>query len=216
MLIFGVGHSQSTYQVGLLPSVSINKKLPQEWSINMAVESRQTLRDAEFGIPSEQDYNYVLTDFTVIAAKRIAPGQSVGVGHLMRLRGGSIITRSIQQYVVSKSYTGLRLSHRLRMDQTFAKGESNQYRLRYRLTAELPLNGQVVDPQEFYFKLNNEYLQSISGGAYGVEIRVVPHIGFAFSDRQKFELGVDYRINSIIQRDKNSQFWLGMILYQSI
>ena len=73
---------------------------------------------------------------------------------------------------------------------------------------ERALNGKDVDPKEFYLKLNNEYLFTIEGRETDLELRLIPALGYAFNDNNKFELGIDYRINEFISGVSRNQFWM--------
>jgi hypothetical protein len=208
--------AQSSYQIGLLPSININKKLPYDFSLNFKAESRQELKSGFFNMPNDFNYEYELTDFSVITAKKIAINKSLTIGYLIRIRGDNVINRSIQQFIITKNYSSFKLAHRLSTDQTFEKGEETEFRVRYRLSSEIALNGQSVDPKEFYLKINNEYLNSWQGGDYDFEIRIIPFLGYEFSDSKKLELGLDYRMDSFINDSSRNRFWIGINWFQSI
>lgn len=208
--------AQSSYQAGILPSININKKLPADYKLNFKVESRQELKSGFFDTPENFSYEYVLTDFSVLVAKKIAINKSLAVGYLARLQEGKLINRSIQQFILTKSYSGFKLAHRFSADQTFAEDDDSEFRLRYRISSQIPFSGQSVDPKEFYLKLSNEYLNSWQGGDYDFEIRVVPFVGYQFSDTKKLEWGIDYRIDSFLVDSSRNRFWVGINWYQSM
>lgn len=215
VLLAGVpGEAQRSYQVGLLPSVNINKKLPRDFTLNLRLESRQELKNSLFNTASSFDYRYVLTDFSLLVAKKVSLTTSWALGYLIRVEDGEIVQRSIQQFTVTKSFSGLRLAHRFSTDQTFAQREKIEYRLRYRISAEIPLNGQSVDPGEFYVKINHEYLNSWQNRSYDLEIRAVPMLGFEFSDTKKLEIGLDYRLSSFLDSGSRQRFWIGVNWFQ--
>lgn len=210
------GQAQSRYQFGLLPSLNFNKKLAQDFSLNAKVESRQELKDGFFNTPADFSYDYLLTDLSLLVAKKFRSNQSIGFGYLLRLEEGKTILRSIQQYTVTRAYSSFRLAHRLSTDQTFSAEEPAEYRLRYRIAAEIPLNGQTVDPREFYFKLNHEYLNAWQEGEYDLEIRAVPMLGYEFSDTQKLEIGLDYRLSSFLNDSSRQRFWVALNWFQTL
>ena len=157
-LLFGMcclySSSQSSYQAGLLPSINLNKKLEKDWSLNFKIESRQLLEEGELGTNNSIQYEYLLTDISWMASKKIQLNQSLAAGYLLRVRNQKPSHRFIQQYVITKNYTSLQLSHRFVADETFNEGESMELRLRYRISALFPLSGQSIDPKEFYVKIN--------------------------------------------------------------
>lgn len=209
-------YAQSSYQAGLLPSFNLTKKLPADFKINFKVESRQELKSGIFATKSPIDYEYLLTDFAFVASKKIDINKSLAVGYLLRIKDKKVINRSIQQLIITKKYHAFRLSHRVSADQTFEQEKDTEFRLRYRLSSQIPLNGQAVDPNEFYLKLNNEYLNSWQGPAYDLELRVVPFIGYAFQNNKKLELGLDYRLDSFLEGGSRHRFWFGFNWYQGI
>ena len=208
--------AQSTYQFGILPAVNINKKLPSDWKINFKIESRQELKSGFFEVPSKFQYNYILSDFSLLAAKKVASNKTLAIGYLTRFRNNEIIHRSIQQLIISNSYGALKLGHRFSTDQTYQNDKAIKYRLRYRLTTRLPMNGQSVDPKEFYFKVNNEYLNAWQASTYDFEIRLVPHLGYLFSNKQKLELGLDYRLDSFLNNSTRNKLWIVINFYLAL
>lgn len=213
ILIPLVGNAQQNYQLGVLPSVNLNAKFPKDWSLNFKVESRQAIYQGRFGEEGEASYNYVLTDLALIAARKIGIRSAVAGGYVMRIREGTAFHRSAQQMTFSRRYQRTRMAHRLAADQTFASGEKPAYRLRYRLAAEIPLNGERVDPGEFYLKAGNEYLNGWQGKDYDLEVRWSPYLGYAFERGSKLEWGLDYRLDSFLQDASRHRFWLGINWY---
>ena len=202
--------AQSTYQVGGLPSINLNYKLKNDWSSNFKIESRQLLQRGMFNSDSNRNYEYILTDFSLITAKKVGLNSRISGGYLLRFRDGNAIHRLIQQFAVTQILPRFRLAHRVVTDQTFLPAEATEYRLRYRLATEIPLNGQSADPKEFYLKISNEYLNSIQNSDYDLEIRFVPLLGYAISEKHKIEFGLDYRVNSFLDQYARHSFWTSM------
>ncbi|SRX55280.1 DUF2490 domain-containing protein [Aequorivita sp. CIP111184] len=199
--------AQSTYQLGLLPSVNLNYKLENDWFLNTKIESRHLLQSGEFNSSTESEYNYILTDISMITAKKVGLNSRVAGGYLIRLREEKLFHRFIQQYTVVQRLSALRLVHRFSTDQTFSIEEKPEIRLRYRIASEIPLNGESVDPQEFYFKFNNEYLNSWQDSDYDLEIRLVPLLGYNLKNNDKIEVGMGYRVNSFLDNTTRHSFW---------
>lgn len=208
--------AQNSYQFGLLPAVNLTQKLPSNIKINFKTESRQGLKKGTFDVPSDFNYEYIQTDFSFVAAQKIAINQSVALGYLMRVKGDQIIHRFIQQFIIKKKYESFRLAHRFSTDQTFEKEKDIKYRLRYRISSFIPTNGQSVDPKELYFKINHEYLNDWQSDDYDLEIRLVPHVGYVFSDTNKLELGLDYRLDKFLKDDSRNRFWVAINWYYGI
>lgn len=204
--------AQSTFGLGLLPTLNINKKLPEDWSLNFKTESRQALINEEF------DYAYLLTDISLAAAKKIGINTAVAMGYLMRIveEDNGIQNRTMQQITFIKRYSNFMLSHRILADQTFQKDDYTELRIRYRITMEHPLQGKTSDPGEFFLKLNNEYLNSLYNKTYDLEIRGAAFLGYELSPNNKLELGFDYRIDSFISGMPRNRLWIGLNFYQSL
>ena len=213
LLFCSSGYSQASYQFGILPAVNLNAKFKNNWSVNFKVESRQQFGDGLFGEDNDLNYDYILTDFALVAAKKVGLSSRLAGGYLIRFRQGKAIYRFIQQYAVVSNLSNFRLAHRIVADQTFSPNEDTEYRFRYRLATEIPLDGQSTDPTEFYLKLSNEYLNSIQGSEYDLEIRVIPMLGYFLKENQKVELGLDYRFSSIFNGPTSHRFWTSMNWY---
>lgn len=206
--------AQSTFELGALPSLNINKKFKNDWSLNSKIESRMLFKQGQInGESVDKKYNYVLTDVSMIAAKKVGLNSRIGGGYLMRFEDGVINHRFIQQYVMVQKKSGYRLAHRFLTDQTFSAIEAPQFRLRYRISSEIPLNGESVDAGEYYLKINNEYVNSIQSREYDLEIRVVPVIGYDISSRFKIESGLDYRIGSFLNGSTSNNYWMTVNLF---
>lgn len=202
--------SQSTYQFGGLPSLNLNNKLKNDWSLNFKIESRQMLQKGTYNGNIDKGFEYILTDFSFITTKKVGLNSRISGGYLIRFRDGEVIHRSIQQFAIIQKMPNFRLAHRVVTDQTFSSAEATEFRLRYRLTAEIPLNGQSVDLKEFYLKINNEYLNSVQDSEYDLEIRLVPLLGYAIKDNHKIEFGLDYRVNSFLNNTARHSFWMSL------
>lgn len=207
---------QNSFQTGFLPNVNVIRKFSNDWKINFRTESRQRFSSGIFGEASNTKYEYLLTDFSATVSKKTGINNSLAAGYLTRFRDSNMIHRLTQQLTITGKFTGFRLSHRIRTDQTFEQNDAPEFRFRYRITPEIPLNGLSIDPREFYLKINNEYLNSFQSDAYDLEIRLVPLLGYEFSDKNKVESGLDYRIASFINQGSRNSFWFTINWYITI
>ncbi|MCH2236005.1 MAG: DUF2490 domain-containing protein [Crocinitomicaceae bacterium] len=209
VFLLGLGRTsqaQNSYGFGVLPAINFNKGFNKGWTINFKTESRQLYSSGNFG-EGISEYDYVLTDFTTIGAKKVGLNSRLALGYLFRLEGGNIVNRFIQQYNITQRFSRFRLSHRFVTDQTISPAEDLEFRLRYRLASEIPLNGESADQGEFYLKCSNEYLQSLQSNTYDLEIRFVPLLGYIFSPKHKPEFGLDYRVKGFVNQNANHSFW---------
>lgn len=200
--------AQNRPQFGVLPAINVNKGIERDWSLNFKWESRQSKVKDDLSNESDENFKYVLSDLSLILSRKVGLNNSLAGGYLIRIRNNKIIHRAIQQFTVVQNYNSFRLAHRFSTDQTFDAHDQNEYRFRYRITPEFPLNGEAVDPGEFYIKVNNEYLNSFQGKEYDLELRLVPLLGYQFTDTNKLEFGLDYRINSFLNNATNQNLWI--------
>ncbi|MCR9174084.1 MAG: DUF2490 domain-containing protein [bacterium] len=208
---------QNLYQVGLMPSVNLNKKLDSKWEVNVKTEARQYFYQDAFNEPSKIDFQYDLTDFSVIGSRKVGLGKKITGGYLLRVSDASPVHRFIQQFIVTQQLRSFRLSHRFATDQTLSFEEPTEYRLRYRIASEIPLNGQRADLKEFYVKVNNEYLGSMQQPDFYWEVRLIPMLGYTAFEKHKIELGIDYRNRSFLNFVANRQsYWARVNWYISL
>ncbi len=204
------GTAQGAYQFGLLPSINFSKKLKKDWKVNLKFQSRHLLKQGRWDTQNELNYDYGLSDFALMSSKKVGLNNKVAGGYFIRFKEDKIIQRLIQQFTIVRKYNSFRLAHRISADQTFENEKKPKYRLRYRLASEFPLNGLTLDEKEFYLKINHEYLNAFQKKDYDLEIRLVPLLGYKYSDNNKLELGFDYRINSFLSEAAEHRFWIAI------
>jgi len=218
LLVFFMGKNaaQDTYHLGTLPSLNLKKGINSDWSLNLKAETRLRFLQGEFGGDAPTDLHFQLADFALTASRKTGLNNALAGGYQIRLREEQTFHRLIQQFTLVRRYETFRMAHRFSSDQTFNSENPRELRLRYRITAEIPLDGQSVDPGEFYLKLNNEYLNSWQDGEYDLEIRLVPLAGFEFTDNNKLEFGLDYRLSSFIDGVLRNSFWINIGWYLKV
>lgn len=216
LFVISVSFGQNRYQIGTLPTLNIRKSLNNNWQLNFKSEFRQLFAEGITNSNQNSGYDYVHTDAAFIVSKKVGLNNKLASGFLLRFTNDHVIKRSIQQFTIIKSLNTYRLGHRFASDQTFEIDQDMQFRLRYRLTFDLPLNGQTVDPTEWYFKINNEYLNIFKGNIYDLELRLSPNFGYVFTDNNKLELGLEYRINDFFNNNTRQRYWLTIGWYLSL
>lgn len=206
--------SYSQNEVGLIPQINSDFKLGEKWKINSKLEGRQIFFKNPYPAGKNQK-EFDRFDVELIATKSTDASHAFGGGYLIRRADNSFTHRIIQQYAITRKMLASRISHRFRTDQTFEKDESVQWRLRYRLSWEKPLNGFEIDPGEFYLKLNNEYLGILQDSKGNLEIRGLASVGYDISDKNKIETGFDYRVENVIRSETKHLLFLSIGLYHS-
>ncbi len=194
---------------GLLPSINLIYK-SQNYAVNFRLESRQFFYDNLVGSRGNLTYDYGLTDVSALVSKKVGFDQTAALGYLFRWNGDYADHRFMQQFIITQRLSSYKLTHRFVTDQTFSPQETAIYRLRYRVAVELPLAGNKVDVNEFYFKINHEYLNALQGSQYDLEIRLLPFVGYEIAAGNNIEIGLDYRINSFITDQTRNRLFLGV------
>ena len=204
---------QNSYQFGLLPALNFNKKLPEDWSLNTKIEGRYLFESGEVSGDVKEKGKYLQTDISMVAAKKVGLNSKIGGGYMVRIKDKDLYHRITQQFNIVQKLTSLRLAHRFVTDQTFSENEKPEFRFRYRISTELPLDGTSVDHGEWYLKISNEYLYKIQDSDSEMEMRLVPLLGYDISENLKWETGLDYRINPAFSHPKRDSFWVSMNFY---
>ncbi|MBB3122516.1 hypothetical protein FHS04_000004 [Mesoflavibacter sabulilitoris] len=216
LLAISVSFGQNRYQVGTLPTLNISKSLNNNWQLNFKSEFRQLFKEGITNSTQNSGYDYVHTDAAFVVSKKVGLNNKLAGGFLLRFTNKDVIKRSIQQFTIINTLSNYRLGHRFASDQTFESDQDMQLRLRYRLTFDLPLNGQTVDAQEWYFKISNEYLNIFESKDYDLELRLSPTLGYVFTDNNKLELGLEYRTNDFVNNNTRNRYWLTIGWYLSL
>lgn len=208
-LCTSAANAQNIHQVGLLPTINVNKKLQKDWSLNLKHETRLRL------FHDEIESMFVLSDFSFAGAKKLGVRTKIVGGYMLRLEEGGPAHRSFQQLNIVQKYPAFRMAHRIATDQTFEDKGAPEFRLRYRLSSEIPLNGNTLDPKEFFLKVSNEYLNGVKENEYDLEIRGLGFLGYAINEKSKIELGLDYRLDSFLSGGSRNRHWIGFNYYLS-
>ena len=206
--MFAVARAQNTYRLGILPTLNIHKSVSEGRGINLKTESRYIFEEGEWGETPETQNSYSLTDISILLVQRVGIRQKLAGGYLIRLREQGVVHRTLQQLALVRPFPRFVLAHRFASDQTFGDGIAPTFRLRYRLSVEIPLTGERADVREVYLKANNEYLSSWQKKDQSLEMRWVPVLGYKLSEANKVELGIDYRLSGLFQDSRRSSFWL--------
>lgn len=193
--------------LGSMQEISLIKRVNDLWKLNVNLESRIEHLDTK-NINSNLETHYVLTDFSVLASRKLKHKYSLSFGYLSRFQNTDRINRFIQQFAIVDKMFRYTLSHRFMTDQTFINSQNISYRLRYRFVFERALSGLRVDANEWYLKVGNEVVTIYRNELFNLEHRITPTFGYAFSDANKLELGLDTRFKSLIHNEIEFENWL--------
>ncbi len=200
---------------GFFPEMSLGYKLNDLYSVTHKVESQHGLFDNQSQLNEELAYNHVLTDLQTFLERRINPFVKVSLGYQYRIENGENTHRPIQQVSILQRESRYRIGHRIRTDQTFFKEAEMLWRFRYRLKGQIPLQGLELDPGEQYLILSNELIYMFQEEEDDLENRFVISLGFYFDDKNKLEVGIDYRTDDYLVEDRfRHRSWLKVGYYK--
>lgn len=206
LLFFAPWASGQQFHSGLMPEVSLSYKWSDVLQQTLKIESAHELTGPE----SEGfAYAYDQTDIQVFLEGRLNPFIKIAGGYQYRLEGdGDNPHRFIQQAAVLQRKESFRLGHRLRTDQTVYSTDPVKWRLRYRISAEFPLEGQSLDAGEFYLITSGEPIYSWQDSAHDVEVRIATSLGYFISDKSELEVGLDYRMEKLLTDPYRQKMWV--------
>jgi len=192
-------------KIGILPQINTKLKISDGWEGSSKLEAKQIFFQNPYP-NSESETEFERIDLESVFTRTKGPLSGVGLGYLIRYNGDYFIHRFIQQYSFSKKLTSLQISHRIRTDQTLEKDEATRYRLRYRIGLKKPLDNS----NNFFLEFNNEYLSSLQDKKGNLEIRAVGLVGYNISEKDQFEVGLDYRAEKLIKTKTEHELWLAV------
>lgn len=198
--------AQQNLDLGFLPKIVISNKVRDNVKLVNSIENRNILYDDVYQL------TYNLVDVSSILSFKTNLNQSFNLGYIFRLRDGDAIHRLFQHYNFVNNFTSLKLGHRFAFEQFFQEEKKVDYRIRYRISLEKPLNGERVGVKEFYLKLGNEYLYDF----VNPEIRFTPYLGYKVSRKDRLEFGLDYRLSDFTENATQNNFWLRVTWYYNL
>lgn len=180
--------------MGIVPELSLNYKLNDKFKLNAIAEFYNDGFSKTGSEPFTWDYGYDRTDLQLFGSYRINPLQSVALGYQYSIRNAASDAHKItQQITLLRRPDKILFGHRFRADQTFYAHNGPRFRIRYRLSLELPLQGSSIDPGEFYMVPSDEVLIGLQENKASFENRLSVHLGYLLQNDNKLQLGLDYR-----------------------
>ena len=196
---------------GFFPEFAITAPINDRISATGKVETQHGQLTNVGRAAAEFDYFHYRTDLQGFLNYRINPFWKGTAGYQYRFEGdGENSHRTIQQIAFVQRRVALRLAHRIRTDQTFEPNALLEARLRYRLSAEIPLEGQSVDVGEYYLVFSGEPILSVQDAEADIEQRMVGTVGKVISQGSKLELSLDYRTDRYLTDGFRHRIWLGV------
>ncbi len=198
--------SAQQFHAGLLPGLSLGYKWTDNIQQILKIESAHEMFHPETeGVA----YAYDQTDIQLFLEGKLNPFFKFAGGYQYRIESTSENShRFIQQAALLQRKTGFRMGHRMRTDQTVYVSDAVKLRLRYRLSAEFPLEGQSLDAGEIYLLTSGEPIYSLQDMEHDVEVRVSTSLGYFINNKTKLEIGLDYRFEKILSNPLRQKLWM--------
>lgn len=205
-------YAQRSY-FGLSPETAVNYKFKTNWKLTGKIESQNFLFQNTQSIKNKWGYEHYRTDFQGFMAKSLTVRVKAAIGYQYRWDSdGDHSHRTIQQVGWLSNFRNYRIGHRVRTDQTFINDKIS-WRLGYRISSDIPVNGQQLDPGETYLVASNELISEYLDNEFFLENRLVGGIGWYLISKHKLELSIDYRLDPIITIPQRNRIWTKVSCY---
>ncbi|KPQ14590.1 MAG: protein of unknown function DUF2490 [Algoriphagus marincola HL-49] len=198
---------EHVFFTGFFPEFAATKSLKNGQKLNFKVENQEIFFRNLDEESERWQFRHYRTDLMSFYSWSLSPVSSVAGGIFYRFQDGANAFRVVQQFAFLDRNRTFRIAHRFRTDQTFTDGEATEFRFRYRLAVDIPLQGEDLDPGEYYLVLSNEPIFSFQGGEFDIENRLATTIGKLISKKQKLEYSVDYRTDGYFQDGFRTRLW---------
>lgn len=208
-----LAQDKHVFFTGIFPEISLTKKLNDQNKLNFKIENQEVIFDNREQGSANPQFTHYRTDLMMFFDRSVRPGVSVAMGVFHRFQEEEDANRIIQQLAILQRLRYLRINHRFRTDQTFTKNDDFEFRFRYRISLEIPLQGAELDPGEFYLVVSEEPIFSTKGGQFEIENRTVAALGKLYSSREKLEWAIDYRTDGYIQEGFRTRLWAKISYY---
>lgn len=205
------GASQTTnLRSDVVPEVALSFKISDRLKISTKVEMFNQVFNNTIG------YTYSGIESQYFLAYKMNPFLSMAGGYQLISKPEHVFNhRYIQQIAMVQKYMALKIGHRFRTDQTL-KGEKVDFRIRYRLSAEIPLQGHQLDVQEFFSAFSLEPLILAAHKEGFIEGRMLAVFGYRSSIKSKIQTAFEYRHRANINKTLEQRFIYRISFYYSI
>lgn len=194
------------------PDISLSGNLVRQWSWNTKFVARVGAGQLGSGENSNAG-KLLLTEAQGFINRRLVGGRRITLGLLYGveepLDQANAEKRIIWQYSFRTPTGNWSLAHRGRIEQRFFD-DSFQHRLRYRIVAEKPLQGDKLDAGELYLIAGTEILLSFDERLknFRLDNRTGAGVGLLFANEHRLQLELQNRAQRILDERYGSRLWL--------
>jgi hypothetical protein len=181
--------------MGTIPEIAFSYRLNDRIKFNSKIESFHGFLSRLDDERYRWSHFHRGVNIQAFGSYRLDPFQSIAIGYQYGVEFDEFDShRLIQQYSIVRKPLNIKFGHRFRSDQTFYRDETWMLRLRYRLSAEIPMQGQTIDQGEFYMVVSEEVLYALQSGESAFQNRLIGSVGHFFPNNDKLQLGLEYRL----------------------
>ncbi len=192
------------------PELSVTWRVQQRWQANIKAVTFNTFREPD---PEQVPWAYSLNnaEISIFGTYRAFVNKSFSLGYLIRWLDPLDETPGFEHRLMAQAgfITSIgvnRYGNRIRLEQRW-RPAGLIHRWRYRLSLDLPLNGEVLDPGEMYLIISDEFLYSFSKRIVDFgENRLNGGVGWLFTGKSKLEISLQYRVSSFLKEERRHAF----------
>lgn len=204
---YGVGFSQSNFETLGETTFAVNFNVNKSYIMNFDIRSRYY-----FYKNDQIFFNQRQLDIIHFSTFNLNYNQNISLGIQYRNRdlfeNFSNEIRVIEQFNFKNNKIGFRIGHRFRTEQRYLLS-STIFRQRYRLTFDIPLNGEKLNIGETFLVTSIETLLSINKlSKPEYDYRTCLLLGWQVSKDFIFQGGIEYRLEAFNINTEHKLFLL--------
>lgn len=193
---------------------SMNHKFNHKWTLNTQILARETFN--QFGSEDISATTDRMESKTFITYS-LFNQRKVSLGYMYRSldpfrKGRGYEHRISQQFAFLSKIISYRIAHRIIAEERIFKNDFI-FRLRYRFSYDQPLEGEILDPGEWYLVFSNELLFSFESGDQALQNRLSAGIGKLFKKNQKLQFSLTSRNSDLINSEESHILQFKSVFY---
>jgi len=217
LIIPFIGQAQNKPSVRWEPGISLTKRINSRWSYNLSLSGRQRFTNYGNGEKNVQADRWEIKSFgtyTFFGGKKLSLGYMYRTVDPFKQKSGWE-HRITQQFAFITQFGGYRLGNKFRIEQRI---RSNDYltRFRYAISNDFPLQGESLDPKEFYLIGGNELVYAFNSLGDDLENRFSLGIGRLIQGGQKIQFSVASRYSDLISKNRDHIIQFESVYYFSL
>ncbi|WKV12751.1 DUF2490 domain-containing protein [Marivirga harenae] len=195
----------------------MTKKIDSRWSYNLSLSGRQRFTNYGEGEKNIKTDRWEIKSFgtyTLLGGKKISLGYMYRTVDPFEQESGWE-HRITQQFAFITNFGGYRLGNKFRIEQRI---RSSNYltRLRYAISNDFPLQGESLDPKEFYLISGNELVYAFNRRGTELENRFSLGIGRLIQGGQKIQFSVASRYSDLVSDNRDHIIQFESVYYFSL